>query len=69
MEEENHKNEIEDEEETEEKEARQKKPVEKLEKINLDKLRGRVIILNPEESEFAKNLGLIKKGDYSKKKV
>lgn len=43
------------------------KKTERLEKHHLDKLRGRVIIFNPEESEFAKKLNLSKKGDYSQK--
>ena len=46
----------------------EKKKVEKLEKFQLDKLRGRVIIFNSQESEFAKSLGLTKKGDYTQKK-
>lgn len=41
---------------------------EKMEKIQLEKLRGRVIIFNSEQSEFAKSLGLTKKGDYTQKK-
>ena len=44
------------------------KKEEKLGKIILEKMRGRVIILNPEKSEFAKNLHLDKKGDYNQKK-
>jgi RNA polymerase subunit RPABC4/transcription elongation factor Spt4 len=52
--------------ETEEK-PKAKKNESKMEKIQLDKLRGRVIIFNPEESEFAKNLNLIKKADYTQK--
>ncbi len=43
------------------------KKAEKLEKISNDKLKGRVIIINPENSEFAKNLNLHKKGDYMQK--
>jgi RNA polymerase subunit RPABC4/transcription elongation factor Spt4 len=39
-----------------------------LEKITTSTIRGRVVILNPEESEFAKNLNLKKKGDYQKAK-
>ena len=39
-----------------------------IEKIPVDRLRGRVVIINPEESEFAKNLKFHKKGDYFKKK-
>lgn len=45
-----------------------KKKKEELEKIPVDRLRGRIVILNPEESEFAKNLKFNKKGDYFKKK-
>ncbi len=52
-----------------EEEVKPRKPAEKLEKIPMDKLRGRVIILNPEESEFSKRLSLTKKGDFFKKKV
>ena len=48
-------------------EAEKKVKAEKLEKIQLEKLRGRVIILNAEQSEFAKNLKLLKKGDYTQK--
>ncbi len=43
------------------------KKIEKLERIHLEKLRGRVIIFNPEESEFAKNLHITKAGDYIQK--
>ncbi|MBS3092436.1 hypothetical protein J4466_03385 [Candidatus Pacearchaeota archaeon] len=43
------------------------KKMKKLEKIPLEKLRGRVIIFNPEESEFAKNLNITKAGDYIQK--
>lgn len=46
----------------------EKKKVEKLEKIQMDKLKGRVIIFNPEQSEFAKSLNLTKKADYIQKK-
>ena len=56
-------------EEIEETEVKQKKPVEKIDKIQVEKIRGRIIILNPEESEFSKKLGLPKKGDYFKKKA
>ena len=41
---------------------------EKLERIPLEKMRGRVIIFNAEKSEFAKNLNLAKRGDYTQKK-
>ena len=43
------------------------KKAEKLEKIQMEKIRGRIIIFNPEESEFAKHLNLSKKGDYAQK--
>jgi len=60
------------EEKQEDSEAKEKpakrKPVEELEKINNEKIRGRVIVINPDKSEFAKELKLEKKGDYSKKK-
>ncbi len=39
-----------------------------LEKVETTTLRGRVIVFEPEKSEFAKNLGLNKKADYKKKK-
>lgn len=42
---------------------------ETLEKINMEKIRGRVMVLNPEISEIASKLGITKKGDYSKKKT
>ena len=45
-----------------------KKKREELEKIDAEKVRGRVIVFNPEKSELAKNLKLEKKGDYVKKK-
>ena len=32
-------------------------------------VKGKIIVLNPEKSEFSKRLGLTKKGDYFKKKV
>ncbi len=54
------------EQQTEEKPEEKKKP-EKLEKIQSDKIRGRVIIFNAEQSEFAKNLNLDKKADYFQK--
>lgn len=50
-----------------EKKVEKKKKVE-LEKVSMDRLRGRIIILNPEESEFAQKLKLNKKADYFKKK-
>lgn len=43
------------------------KKIGKLERVPLEKLRGRVIIFNPEESEFAKNLHIAKAGDYVQK--
>ncbi len=49
-------------------EKKPKKKLEELEKIQMAKLRGRVVILNPEQSEFAKNLNLNKKANYVKKK-
>lgn len=39
----------------------------KLDRVVIENLKGRVIIFNPEESEFAKNLKLSKKGDYVQK--
>ena len=39
-----------------------------LEKIQTEKVRGRVIVVNPEKSEVAKNLKLDKKADYTQKK-
>ena len=38
-----------------------------LEKIHEDKIRGRMLIINPEKSEFAQKLGLKKRGDYVQK--
>lgn len=49
-------------------EPKKKIRIEDYPKFPMDKLRGRVIVFNPEESEFAKNLKLNKKGDYFKKK-
>jgi len=43
------------------------KKQEELKKITHDKIRGKVIIFNPEKSEFAKNLNLKEKGEYSQK--
>ena len=43
------------------------KKTEKLEKHVVDRLKGKVIIINPEESEFAKNLGFKNKGEYVQK--
>jgi len=40
----------------------------KIDKIQDEKIRGRIIIFNPKESEFAKNLNLVKAGDYIEKK-
>lgn len=54
-------------EESEQTEAKTPKKFEKMEKVVMEKLKGRVIIFNPEESEFAKNLKLVKKGDYVQK--
>lgn len=54
-------------EETKELVEKPVKKIEKLEKVHLEKLRGRVIIFNPEESEFAKNLNITKAGDYVQK--
>ncbi|HLD98479.1 MAG TPA: hypothetical protein VI815_04080 [Candidatus Nanoarchaeia archaeon] len=45
-----------------------KKTSKKLEKHILEKIKGRVIIINAEESEFAKNLNIKEKGDYNQKK-
>ncbi|HRZ85529.1 MAG TPA: hypothetical protein P5277_01995 [Candidatus Paceibacterota bacterium] len=39
----------------------------KIEKYPAEKIKGRVIILNVEQSEFAKNLCLNKQGDYAQK--
>jgi len=36
----------------------------KLETIESEKIRGRIVIFNPEKSEFAKNLKIEKPGDY-----
>ena len=36
----------------------------KLETIESEKIRGRIIIFNPDKSEFAKNLNIDKPGDY-----
>ena len=52
----------------EEAEVKKKSKEEKLEKIPMEKMRGRVIIFDSEKSEFAKNLHLSKKGDYTQKK-
>jgi len=40
----------------------------KIDKIQDEKIRGRIIVFNPKESEFAKNLNLVKAGDYIEKK-
>ena len=59
------------EEETEVEEVKKPKKVnlpDKLDKITDEKIRGRIIVFNPEESEFAKNLELKKAGDYVEKK-
>ena len=39
----------------------------KLEKIQDEKIRGRIIIFNSEKSEIAKNLGIKNIGDYTEK--
>ena len=49
------------------KETKELKKRETLEKINAEKLRGRVMIFDAEKSEIAKNLKLAKKGDYTQK--
>ena len=53
--------------EAEDKKEERQKTNEKIEKIQHDKIRGRVVIFDPEKSEFAKNLKLNKKGDYIQK--
>lgn len=40
----------------------------KLENINSEKIKGRIVIFDAENSEFAKNLKLEKAGDYTQKK-
>ena len=40
----------------------------KLENITSEKIKGRIVIFDPENSEFAKNLKLDKVGDYTQKK-
>ena len=40
----------------------------KLEKVEDEKIRGRIVIFNAEKSEFAKSLKLSKPGDYIEKK-
>jgi RNA polymerase subunit RPABC4/transcription elongation factor Spt4 len=42
--------------------------IEDIPKFPVDGIRGRIIVFNPEKSEFAKNFKLLKKGDYFKKK-
>ncbi|MFA5993041.1 MAG: hypothetical protein WC796_05020 [Candidatus Pacearchaeota archaeon] len=61
------KEDLNDTETNEERAEKPKKVDTKLERVQLDKLKGRVIIINPENSEFAKNLNLSKKGDYTQK--
>jgi len=39
-----------------------------LKKIENEKIKGRVIIFNPEKSELAKNLKIAEEGDYVQKK-
>ncbi|MEK6873378.1 MAG: hypothetical protein AABW91_00900 [Nanoarchaeota archaeon] len=51
----------------EEEKSKEKKKKEELKKIQLDNLRGRVIIFDPEKSEFAKNLKLKEKAEYTQK--
>ena len=57
-------------EEKEEKKQEQEKPnlPKELEKIESDKIRGHIIIFDPKNSEFSKNLELNKQGDYTQKK-
>ena len=55
-------------EETQMEKTEEKKKRVEIERIPLERIRGRIIIINPEESEFAKNLDLKKRGDYFKKK-
>ena len=57
----------EEKEKQENKEKQKPKKAEKLERIPTDKIRGRVIIFDPENSEFSKNLELDKRGDYTQK--
>ena len=59
--------EIIEEAEEEKPKRKSKNKLEGLEKISVDKLRGRVIIINAEKSEVAGKLNLKKKGDYSQK--
>jgi hypothetical protein len=40
----------------------------KLDKIQDEKIRGRIIIFDADKSEFAKNLKITKAGDYIEKK-
>jgi len=51
----------------EEKIKEKKEKKEELKKIQLDSLRGRVIIFDPEKSEFAKNLKLKERAEYIQK--
>jgi hypothetical protein len=51
----------------EEKIKEKKGKKEELKKIQLDSLRGRVIIFDPEKSEFAKNLKLKERAEYIQK--
>ena len=39
----------------------------KLEKIQNEKIRGRIIIFNPKESQIANHLGIKNIGDYTEK--
>ncbi|MBS3099714.1 hypothetical protein J4463_00665 [Candidatus Pacearchaeota archaeon] len=55
------------EEMSEEKVKETKKKKASMERVVTDKVRGRVIIFNPELSVIAKNLKLDKKADYCQK--
>ena len=44
-----------------------KKKIEDLERILNEKIRGKIIVFNPEKSEIAKNLKLDKKAEYIQK--
>jgi hypothetical protein len=50
------------------KEVKEVKLPDKLDKISDEKIRGRIIVFNPEKSEFAKNLSIKEAGDYVEKK-
>lgn len=51
----------------EKKENTKKKTIEELKKIQLDNIRGRVIIFDAENSEFAQKLKLKERGEYTQK--